>query len=1023
MKKPKALAAFAGLAIALALTSAASAQASASSSSKKATSGDDGYRLFLKVSNDIANTTVPGYPQVTIGVRGTTFKQNWYCWRDSVPGYTLGDNAPIAPGASGVISSDVDLRGNGNCGADFNGWRDVQLMIKESPDADWVVPEGQQNFRLAFGNETDPSIGRQSGNDRCDPSASGGGNCFAVTGLPNTWWTRPGAAGLFCMVPGGFDQQGDTDRTRRSVMKISVRDDAACNVPRPSRYFPRMSGTPSTSGWPRFGPVSTGPSSARNLATTGQRADQASPVTPDPSPGNRTDLTPNVQAVLSASSILCSWGIRDPKQVPDVCKNAGTEGPYDLGGLTIPAAMPPDGRPPSFKILGVPNASLDPASFVCTDSITIQGSKDGTVQCGQQASLGATESSKDSVSRRVGTKASYGLEWKYGYAQAVTGWQFTNKVSWEASFDQQWGFEKQYTRNTQQTINVSVSAGAAAGQTTRLRVMSTNASYLFNYTADLMFGVSGKAEPVTDPAAPALGMSASTGQQCLASTIGSEQVTGSMRWIAKQTIDDGSGKGGTSAEQQTVSDILDNFNVAETPGAPPRKCPGFPAGFASHAAIQGDGVGSFTSNGEVTTPILDSDGKQAYTADGIPRVLRSSGIGLTACVYVDPPPRASQSNARANQSGGPCVQNVPADGRVDPPSAGTLVQGSARNDALTATHRPDLIVPGAGNDTVVGGGGALDIVDPSPGNDTISGGAGPDDISGGTGNDTIDAGPGPFEIRGDQGNDRITQTGGEGGIWGGTGSDTITTSGVKGSVEGDSGPDTLRVRGDVRGAVFAGGTGSDRYVIGPGKGCAGIFEAPGEGTDRVETARCIRGAQNVEQIALTGSSPLAITTGDGSQTITGNAAGNVIDGGAGSDVMNGGAGSDTVHLGSDAYDTATGGPGADRFVPGGTPSTGYGTQLAPHAQSHRITDFSAAEGDRIVLTAAAFGREVRALRHHFAVVSAPNPVATSSRPTLLHDPRTGLLAFDRDGSGLRSPRVVAMVPVGTPITPGTFEIR
>jgi Ca2+-binding RTX toxin-like protein len=227
----------------------------------------------------------------------------------------------------------------------------------------------------------------------------------------------------------------------------------------------------------------------------------------------------------------------------------------------------------------------------------------------------------------------------------------------------------------------------------------------------------------------------------------------------------------------------------------------------------------------------------------------------------------------------------------------------------------------------------------------------------------------------------------------------------------------------VRGAVFAGGTGSDRYVIGPGTSCAGIFEAPGEGTDRVETARCLRGAQNVEQIALTGSSPLAITTGDGRQTITGNAADNVIDGGAGSDVMNGGAGTDTIHLGAGAYDTATGGLGADRFVPGGTPSTGYATQLAPRAQSHRLTDFSAADGDRIVLRAAAFGREVRALRHHFVVVSGHNPVARSTRPTILNDPRTGLLAFDRDGSGLRGPRVVAMVPVGTPITPGMFEIR
>jgi hypothetical protein len=191
----------------------------------------------------------------------------------------------------------------------------------------------------------------------------------------------------------------------------------------------------------------------------------------------------------------------------------------------------------------------------------------------------------------------------------------------------------------------------------------------------------------------------------------------------------------------------------------------------------------------------------------------------------------------------------------------------------------------------------------------------------------------------------------------------------------------------------------------------------------VVTSRCLAESPNLETITLAGTAPLILRTADGRQTLTGNDADNVLDGGIGRDVMDGAIGNDVIHLGGDSYDTATGGPGADRFIPGGTASTGYHTGLAPNARSHRITDFSTAEGDRIVLRAASFGPEVRRLRQKWSIVSSVHPAATVPAPTLLHDPRTGLIAFDRDGSGIRSPRVVAMVPRGTVIGPTMFEIR
>lgn len=975
---------------------------------------DTRWRLFVKVSNEIQNVTVPGYPQVTVGIRGMEFKKNWYCWRD----YDLWDPAGVGPSASGTLVTDVDLRGNGNCGADYNGWRDVEFRIKEAPDAEWVAPEGQQDFRLAFGNETDPSIGRSSGNDRCDPGQSGN-NCFVAIGVPNTWWTRPGGAGLFCVVVKKFDQNRNLgDNQRRSVLAVVVRDDESCNVPRPSRYWPRESGTPSTSVFPVFGPVKTG--AATVAAPTRASATQSDPA-PDPAPGGKVNLAPNVQAVLSGSALLCAWGIKDFSKAPQRCQDAGSDSPrWDLTSLTIPAALPPDGRPPRFKIVGEPATQANPGVVVCTIPYSVPaGGANGVAACNQTTTWGHQESSKDSKSLKYGQKSSYGTEWKKTFnffGLTPLNAEFTQKVSIEASFEQQYGWEKSYTRTTQVQTGVNVQAPALPGRTTTLRVMKTDVTHAYNYEADLMFGVDGKAEMVADPAAAALGMSPSLQQQCAATSVGSPAATGSMMWIAKQRVDRGSG-----AENELIDDINQSFYT----GA--RRCPGFPDGFASLAGVTGSGVGTFSSTGEATEPILNPDGGQATTDKGDPRFLLTHGIGLTACVYSTPYPPVSRARgpvAREQQGGNACVANVdPNGGQVNVPTPGALVNGSGADDLLRATASQDLVMPGAGDDTVIGGPGGLDIVDPSPGDDRLFGGGGPDHLSGGPGNDVIDAGPGPFWSLGGEGDDRISQRGGEGSIWGGPGADVIRTTGVRGTMSGGPGADVFHIAGDAGSAVFDGGAGDDRYIVSPGRGCVSVFERDGDGVDQVTTARCVANAVGVERLVLTGVTPLALRAGRGDQHLTGNDAGNVIDGGIGRDVMDGGPGDDVLHLGGDSYDTATGGPGADRFVPGGTPSTGYHTGLAPNARSHRITDFSVAEGDRIVLRASAFGPEVRGLGRNWTVVSEPRPVSRSPRPTLLHDPRTGLIAFDRDGSGIRSPRVVAMVPRGTPVTSTMLEIR
>ena len=69
-----------------------------------------------------------------------------------------------------------------------------------------------------------------------------------------------------------------------------------------------------------------------------------------------------------------------------------------------------------------------------------------------------------------------------------------------------------------------------------------------------------------------------------------------------------------------------------------------------------------------------------------------------------------------------------------------------------------------------------------------------------------------------------------------------------------------------------------------------------------------------------------------------------------------------------------------------------------------------------------FGTEVRGLGRTWTVVTGTDPQPRAARPTLLVNPSTGLMAFDRDGTGIIGPRVVAMVPVGTPVTREMFII-
>ncbi len=113
----------------------------------------------------------------------------------------------------------------------------------------------------------------------------------------------------------------------------------------------------------------------------------------------------------------------------------------------------------------------------------------------------------------------------------------------------------------------------------------------------------------------------------------------------------------------------------------------------------------------------------------------------------------------------PDVQaNIKADGGA----GNDVLIGGAGNDTLKGGRGNDLIFGGAGNDTLKGG----------RGDDMIFGGCGNDKIKGGRGDDCLFGGAGNDKIKGGRGNDVIFGGAGDDNIKGGKGNDWLFGGGV-----------------------------------------------------------------------------------------------------------------------------------------------------------------------------------------------------------------------------------------------------
>ena len=232
----------------------------------------------------------------------------------------------------------------------------------------------------------------------------------------------------------------------------------------------------------------------------------------------------------------------------------------------------------------------------------------------------------------------------------------------------------------------------------------------------------------------------------------------------------------------------------------------------------------------------------------------------------------------------------------------TLLAGAANgtgNDlanTITGNDANNTIRGEAGDDTLDGGQGA-DTLEGGLGNDFLSGGWGDDQLDGGDGDDTVYGFLGKDIIRGGAGADLLFGEDGDDTIYGGTEADQVVGGIGQDTLYGEAGDDL--VMGEDGNDIVSGDDGDD-WLEG------------GFGND-------------------------TLNGGDGSDLLRGD---------EGDDVLNGGGGNDHI-FGGDGRDTMTGGAGADSFYALGS-ETPPGTTAST---ADRITDFSKAQGDRIVLDA------------------------------------------------------------------------
>ena len=287
------------------------------------------------------------------------------------------------------------------------------------------------------------------------------------------------------------------------------------------------------------------------------------------------------------------------------------------------------------------------------------------------------------------------------------------------------------------------------------------------------------------------------------------------------------------------------------------------------------------------------------------------------------------------------------------------------------------------------GGDAIDIIDLGSGADTAGGGRNFNIILGGSNADYLKSEGVWDDVFGGSGNDTIVATGYGGWLFGGSGDDTITGSDKDGLgpevIFGGSGDDTIDGGGGDD--FIIGGAGDDDLTGGAGADTFFFWE--GHGNDTIRDFNFSEGDRihltNFDQTITWAQLSTKITTvTDGNGVVTGVQI-DLTEWGGGTIILDGitsvddvtadmfvldrivGGDGDDVLQGGNSDDIMTGGTGADTFV------------FAEESGADTITDFSAAQGDKIDLRSFSQAITWDALSTKITVVTDQNNVAIGVR--------------------------------------------
>ncbi|WP_225009931.1 calcium-binding protein [Novosphingobium percolationis] len=319
---------------------------------------------------------------------------------------------------------------------------------------------------------------------------------------------------------------------------------------------------------------------------------------------------------------------------------------------------------------------------------------------------------------------------------------------------------------------------------------------------------------------------------------------------------------------------------------------------------------------------------------------------------------------------------------LDGNDGANALDGGAGNDTIDGGAGSDVLVGGAGDDVIVGGAG-VDTTDYGDATGAIvidlsagtAKGEGADTLSGvenvivGGGNDVVTGSADANTLAGGAGNDALTGGGGNDVLIGGLGNDTLYGGDGDDSVDAGTGNDLI-VGGDGAGNDrYAGGAGIDTIKYTSAK--AGIIVDLSAASNQARSKGSVDAAGiGVDQLAGIEN----VIAGNYGDTVTGNGSANTLRGMGGNDVL-------------------TGKGGADRFVFETTPSGATNRDV--------ITDFSHAQGDRIVLSKAIFAAAgaVGTLGETQFCAAAGATAARDGDDRIVYNTSTGALYYDADGLG------------------------